>query len=460
MKIEDLKNKLVAVLGYGQEGKAVAAYLLKHGIKPVLFDQKPWAEWGEEDQNAIKTLKINFIFGPEAFLELKGFDVAFRSPGIRISDVGQARGLLNKPNKTTIFTSQTKWFFNNCPGKIIGVTGTKGKGTTSAMIYEMLKAGKFMTHLTGNIGMVQPLEILDALSADDFIVYELSSFQLQDLDKSPRIGVVLMVTSEHLDYHKNISEYHKAKAAITKFQSADDFSIINHDFPASKSIGALGKGKKLYFSRQEQTKEDCFIKNDEVVIPGSNFKFPITKLQLKGRHNLENVCAASLAAFAVGCNAGAVKKVLGNFKGLEHRLEFVAEKQGIEFYNDSFSTTPETAIAAIESFSEPLIVILGGSSKKSNFSALAKTVVNAKNIKSIILIGQEAGKIKDSLLKAGFSKQKFLEGAGSMPEIFEQVKATAKAGDVVLLSPACASFDMFPNYKNRGEQFKKCVKKW
>ncbi len=500
MEIKDLLGKLVAVLGYGVEGKAVTKYLIKHGVKPVLFDQKPWEEWGTNEQTAIKALEINFIFGPDAFLELKGFDVAFRSPGVRIEDVEaasgrhnlkmEADGLRYRANLT--LTSQTKWFFDNCPAKIIGATGTKGKGTTSVLIYEMLKTGIILSpneaehlgfkktdssdalgmtprvFLTGNIGYTQPLDILDDLKNDDGVVYELSSFQLQDLGKSPHIGVVLMVTSEHLDYHRDNQEYITAKEAIVKYQKADDVAIINADFETSIEIGKLGKGKKLYFSRKSVLDEGCYVKGYQVIFVGKlagdpslqRLAFDISNIQLRGAHNLENICAAILAAKLAGCDDSAIQSVVNNFKGLEHRLEFVAEKHGIKFYNDSFSTTPETAIAAIESFNEPLIVILGGSPKNSDFSELGKTIKSSQNLKAVILVGQETEKIKAVINMPSPQKIKLYEGAKTMTEIFSQVKLVVEAGDVVLLSPACASFGMFKNYKDRGEQFKLSVEQF
>ncbi len=454
MDTSDLKNKLVAVMGYGVEGKATTAYLLKHGIKPVLFDQRPWSQWDEIKKLEIKKLGINFIFGPDAFLELKGFDVAFRSPGIALSK-------FQIPNSKFQVTSQTKWFFDNCPAKIIGVTGTKGKGTTASLIYEILKTqfqipnSKFQNiYLTGNIGKTQPLEILDGLKSDDWVVYELSSFQLQDLNKSPHIGAVLMVTSEHLDYHKDNAEYVSAKEAIVKFQGPDDFAVINADFEASKKIGQLSNGKKLYFSR-ERTDVDCYVKSGTIVMAASDS--PILRfsdLTLRGEHNLENICAAILAAHCAGAGLEAIKQAAVNFKGLEHRLEFVAEKNGVKFYNDSFSTTPETAIAAIKSFGEPLILILGGSSKNSDFTEMGNVIGGSKNIKAVILAGEEAVKIKSSV---NSYKVAVIEGAKNMAEIFSQISSVAQKGDVVLLSPACASFGMFKNYKDRGEQFKKFV---
>lgn len=453
MDAHHLKDKLVAILGYGKEGMAVTAYLLKHGVTPVLFDQRPWDDWQEIEKLEIKKLGVNFIFGPDAFKELKGFDVAFRSPGVKLGQVTS--------NKLLV-TSQTKFFFEHCPAKIIGVTGTKGKGTTASLIYEILSVqSKIFNHkskiyLTGNIGKTQALDILDDLKPDDWVVYELSSFQLQDLDRSPHIGIVLMVTSEHLDYHQDQREYIEAKSAITKFQTADDLAIVNIDYENSAAIGKQGSGKKLYFSTIQHA--DSHVQGDTVYLKDQPL-LNTGDLQLKGRHNLQNVCAAVLAADAAGCGADDIKTAVAEFNGLEHRLEFVAEKNGIKYYNDSFSTTPETAIAAINAFQEPEILILGGSSKNSDFNELGKAIAGKKNIKAIILIGEEALKIENAISSAGAFGGQLIKGAKSMEEIFTQISSAARKGDIVLLSPACASFDMFENYEDRGNQFKEQVER-
>jgi UDP-N-acetylmuramoylalanine--D-glutamate ligase len=459
MKIKDLQGKLVAVLGYGIEGRAVTRYLLKNGLKPVLFDQKPWQEWQKKEQDLIKCLDINFIFGPDCFKELTGFDFAFRSPGVKFNQL---------PASDCKMTSQTKWFFEHCPAKIIGVTGTKGKGTTSTLIYEILKkqisqpANKLISKafLTGNIDKEQPLDFLDDIRPDDWIVYELSSFQLQDLTQSPHIGVVLMVTSEHLDYHKDNQEYIEAKSPISKFQNPNDFTVINADFENSVIIGEQGEGRKLYFSRKGVEQADCYVDGNNILLKDLNLKINVSDLTLKGRHNLENISAAILAASSVGCPENIIEQVVLAFKGLEHRLEFVAEKNGIKFYNDSFSTTPETAIAAIKSFVEPEILILGGASKNSDFAELGKTITEAENIKAIIFVGPEGDRIEKEIEALGGFKNFVLKGAKNITEIFEQIRSVSQQGDLVLLSPACTSFDMFENYKDRGEQFKKEVLKF
>ncbi len=464
MNLKELQGKLVAVLGFGLEGQAITRYLLKHGIKPVLFDEKIWDKWDKDRQSLIKSLDINFIFGPDCYKELAGFDIIFRSPGIPLSKVKGQRS-------DVVITSQTKWFFEHCPCKIIGVTGTKGKGTTSTLISEILKLQfrisnfEFQVYLTGNIGKEQPLDFLDNLTKDDWVVYELSSFQLQDLDRSPHIGVVLMVTQEHLDYHKDVEEYCQAKESIVKFQSVEDYSVINMDYESSVKIGNNGAGQKRYFSARGKSGVDCYVKDGAFYLKnnGSSPDEPFVEakdLQLRGEHNWENVCAAATAAISAGCSLDTVKTGALAFKGLEHRLEFVDEKNGVKYYNDSFSTTPETAIAAIKSFSEPEIVILGGSSKNSDFTELGKTIVESKNIKCLVLIGLESGRILDAINSSGKIEAQILQGAESMQEIFGQIASVAKAGDVVLLSPACASFGMFKNYKDRGEQFKFFVEKF
>ncbi len=438
MRLSDLKNKPIAVLGYGLEGEAVIKYLLKHKHEPVLFDQISWTELSKSKQKALKKQNFNFILGPDAFKELTGFKIAFRSPGISLSNPDLARWTNLK------ITSQTKYFFDNCPAKIIGITGTKGKGTTASLIYSILKANsqklKAKIYLTGNIGLTQPLDILDSLKKEDFVVFELSSFQLQDLKKSPHLSVVLMVTSEHLDYHQNLENYIQAKQAITKYQKPNNFAIINNEYKNSLQIGWQGKGKKVYFNKKIFPK---FIE--------------ISNIKLRGKHNLENISAAMAVAEILGLDKKKVKKAVENFKGLEHRLEYLGKKRGVNFYNDSFSTTPETAIAAIRSFTEPLILILGGSSKKSDFTELGKVIRITKNIKTIILIGQEADRLKSAVGRTGI---KILLGAKNMAEIFSQIRKVSVAGDVALLSPACASFGMFQNYKDRGLQFKTFFKKF
>ena len=452
---KQLQNKKVAVIGFGLEGQAVTKFLLKHGVKPVLFDQN---QLSTTNKQYLKNKSIKFTQGKEAFKKITGFDLVFRSPGVPLSKL---------KSLTSEITSQTKYFFEHCPAQIIGVTGTKGKGTTSTLIYKILKESEKRLHrkvyLTGNIGKIQALDFISRLKPNDLVVYELSSFQLQDLRISPHVAVVLMTTSEHLDYHKNLFEYLKAKSNITKYQASKDFAVVNLDYENSVKIGKQGKGSKNFFSIKKVLSNGSYYSGEAVYLKNSKHLNPVKiidvkNLLLRGEHNYENVCAAIQATTLLGSSIFEMQRVLKNFKGLEHRLERLGQKKGISFYNDSFSTTPETTIAAIKSFNEPEILILGGSSKKSNFKILGKIISNTHNIKALILIGQEAKRILQEIPKSWLVSHKIYIGAKNMKEVFSQISKIAIAGDVVLFSPACASFDMFQNYIDRGLQFKKNYK--
>lgn len=467
MTYNDLKHKNIAILGYGLEGQVLLRNFLKHGLKPVLFDHKPYSDWPEYKQKELKALNINFIFGQDSLKELAGIDLAFKSPGLPLShpdlQIWMKKGLE--------ISSQTKFFFDNCPAKIIGVTGSQGKGTTASLIYEMLKLGlrakgqlgqSNKVYLTGNIGKVQPLDFLEEITPNDFVVYELSSFQLQDLHKSPFLGVCLMVKSEHLNYHKTTAEYQEAKSSITKFQGKENFAIFNIDYEASRTIGLLGNGQKLEVSSIKEVEKGCFIKEETVYAKNLQSQAVVEIINLKdtklvGKHNLENIAAATAAVLSLGCKKETVQHTLKNFKGLEHRLEFVGEKNGVRFYNDSVSTSPDTAIAAINAFSENLIIILGGASKNLDYSELVKKIENTPNIQALILTGEEGKKIKAMLNSNNIEKVEIFESPSKMQDIFKTLKPLLNKEGIVLFSPGALSFDAYKNYADRGEQFKNFV---
>lgn len=393
---------------------------------------------GEEGQDVLTWLKSNSlncrikVFDKITTVDLSGFDIVFRSPGFwRLSLM-----LKKAAAAGVMITSATKLFFNLCPCPIIGVTGTKGKGTTASLITRILTKSGQSVYLAGNIGKPM-LQLLSKLKVTDLVCLELSSFQLQDLTKSPHIAVVLNITSEHLDVHQTTAEYRQAKANILKHQTSSDHAIINSDYQTTKSMTALTKAKVSFFSRHDLSLDHRLI-------------------QLRGEHNLENIAAAIAVAKLVGVNNKIIMPAVYSFKGLEHRLELVREVKGVKYYNDSFSTTPETAIAAIKSFKEPEILILGGSDKGSDYTKLGQTISSRRNLKAIILIGKMGPVIRRSI--HNFSGQIIFNGK-TMIQIIKQAKLLAKSGDVVVLSPACASFDMFLNYKDRGNQFKAYVKK-
>jgi len=431
--LESLKNKKIAILGaFGVEGKATQDYLKRHGLGFETLDE-------QTDEDYLS--------------QVRNYDVIFKTPGIS----PLTPELVAAERAGIIFTSQIQLFFDLCPCNIIGVTGTKGKGTTSTLIYNMLKANGTDVYLGGNIG-VPAISFLDTLTTGSLVVLELSSFQLQTLTKSPHIAVVLNVTSEHLDYHKDTEEYREAKANILKYQSVDDFAVINDDYDVPRGYAKRTPATKYFFSRDHRV-EGCYVdEKDQIVlnVEGENAVIAnFSDLKLRGRHNLENVTAASLSAYLAGADPTIISTTIKSFKGLEHRLELVREVGGVKYYNDSFSTVPETAIAALDSFTEPIVLIVGGSDKKSDYTELGQKIASS-NVKTLILIGDMAENIAKSIPDT-FTGE-ILLGLTKMDEIVQVASKKTKAGDVVLLSPACASFGLFTDYKDRGNQFKAAVK--
>lgn len=457
--VTNWKNKRVAVLGLGVEGLASVRYLAEKGADVTVLDEADKEEIDQKALREISELGVRLITGRKSLDNVGQYETVVRSPGVRVlrKEIQQAK------QKGVIVTSQTQLFFEHCPCPVIGVTGTKGKGTTSSLIYEMLRKSGFDVYMGGNIGM-PPFEFLNKLTPQSVVVLELSSFQLQDVTISPHIAVMLMVTSEHMDYHSDHAEYINAKRNIFRFQIKDDFAIVNRDYLPSHESDLLSDGKIFYVSRERSgVEQGCFVRDGAVRISmqGAEWKVIDTeKIKLPGKHNLENVCAAVMAATLAGADKESIKTVLQSFSGLPHRLELVGEVEGVRYYDDSFSTTPETAIAAIEAFTEPEILILGGSSKKSDFTELGKVIAEAKNIKAIIGIGEEWERIKAQFQISNFKLQiPLIEGAKDMKTVVAAAAKIALPGDVVLLSPACASFGMFKNYKERGEKFREEVGK-
>ncbi len=476
MYMIDLKGKKIAVIGIGMEGQSSVKYLHEHGALVTICDERSSSVL-EKDIKILGYKDIKIKGGNDYLERLDEYDMIVRSPGIKRS----VKELKEAEQKGVIITSQTKLFFELCPCPIIGVTGTKGKGTTSSLIYEMIKADGKDVYLGGNIGL-SPFDFLDKLNVHSKVVLELSSYQLEDLTKSPHIAVLLMITQEHLapdkkdaphqNYHKTIEEYIDAKRNILRFQTKDDFAILNRDYPASHESDVHTNAKVYQVSRERQTGQGCYVLGGKVLVQrDGNIEEIIdaSEIKIPGKHNLENVCAAVMTAKLSGVSTKAIVGVLKTFKGLEHRLELVGEVRGVRYYDDSFSTTPETAIAAIQAFKQPEILILGGAHKNSDFTELGRVIGSAKNIKAIIGIGLEWPEIKKSILYSYSSSERsesrssrqsrtirplLIENAKDMKTIVAAASKIVEAGDVVLLSPACSSFDMFENYKVRGEQFK------
>ena len=407
-------GKKVAILGYGIEGQDAEKYFKNVGDDVTILDNK---------------------FDKDYLENLDDFDVIVRSPGV----YRYLPEIVKSEKNGVEITSAIKTFFDKCPCKIIGVTGTKGKGTTSTLIYEILKNAGKDVYLAGNIGKPY-LELLPKLTKDSFVVMELSSFQLIDLNKSPQIAVVLNITEDHLDWHKDREEYVNAKKNIVGHQMISDYAVLNDEYADPKSFAKETKAKVYFFSKK--TLDQKFKK----------------KLLLRGEHNLENIAAAVTVSKIIGINEETILKTVQSFKGLEHRLELVDTINGVTFYNDSFATGPQPTIAAINSFTEPETLILGGSDKGLDYQELGKIISKKENVKNIILIGETKFKIRNSLQIA--NRELGIVGLDktNMIKIVEIAYKITKPGGVVILSPASASFDMFENYKDRGNQFKKAVR--
>ena len=444
-------NKKIAIIGFGLEGRDLVKYFINENFEITVFDRK------DERQLDIpkEFKKVKFITGKNYLSgTLNDFDTIYRSPGV----YRYTRKLLDAEKKGVTVSSATQLFFDKCPGKIIAVTGTKGKGTTSSLIYNILEKSGKDVYLVGNIG--KPfLEILPKLNSDSQVIMELSSFQLIDLKKSPNIAVILNITEDHLDWHKNKEEYIEAKKNILKYQTKKDFAVINSDYEIPKSFQKITKGK-VYLTSSKNEVEGCYVNDKDIILKIDNkkdFIGKVDKLILRGKHNWENVTPAVLASFLSDADLDVIKDQVFSFKGLEHRLELVGEINDVTFYNDSFATGPQPTIAAINSFKEPLTLILGGYDKGLDYSQLINEIIKYKNKLKVILIGDLQEKIYD-LLSKSFSKENIIKlDKSSMDEIIKKaVEITPKNG-VVLLSPAAASFDMFKDYKERGSLFKKAV---
>lgn len=432
----------IAIAGYGLEGKQNYKYFNKPGNDLTIVDER-------EDIDISSDAK--YITGDGAYDDMSQFDMVIRTAGLSPLKIKKAK----------LVWSATNEFFAKCKAPIIGVTGTKGKGTTSSFITSILRAAGKKVHLVGNIG-VPALSVLPDIRPEDFVVYEMSSFQLWDIKYSPHIAVVLMIEPDHLDVHTDFEDYLKAKSNIRRWQNLNDICIYHPSNPFSQKIASvtlatidqITKGDYLnnvhrYGIKDDglvYIKDDFFYTNDRKICPISCVKLP-------GKHNLENACAAMSAVLELKLDISdnQFAEGLRSFTGLSHRLKYVSEINDVKFYDDSISTTPGSAIAAIKSFTSPKVLILGGSYKGGDFTDLVKEIKKS-NIRQIILMGDEANRIEQFLKDAGIVKYVNLERC-SMFEIVSKAASAASPGDVVILSPACASFGMFKNYQDRGKKF-------
>ncbi len=424
----------IAIAGFGLEGEA------NYNYWKACFPDAEITIYDEHKLTEDIPTGAKLVTGEGVFGNLDGYDLVVRTASLN-------------PNKIKTdgkIWSATNEFFEKCPAQIIGVTGTKGKGTTSTLIYEVLKSAGKDVYLAGNIGKPM-LEILPEVKSGDIVVLELSSFQLWDLKKSPHVAVVLMVEPDHLNIHDDLDDYVGAKANIACYQTPTDALYYHPTNQFAAQIAATSSARKHHY----MTSESAHIKDGEIVIEGQKI-CSVAQVGLLGEHNLENICAAISAAWEFTQDVEAIAKAIRSFKGLPNRLEFVRDLDGVKYYNDSFSSAPSAAEAAIKSFSQPEILICGGYDKGINYTHLAKAISEQKNIKKVVLIGQTKDKIADELKKVNFANFDILQ-TQDFKSIVEHASNLAESGDVVILSPGCASFDMFKDFYERGEQFKQIV---
>lgn len=437
----------IAILGYGVEGHSNYKYYRNKypDAEITIFDTK------DELADAPDGAKV--VLGEDAFGKVKGFDLILRSPSIPPREIAQ----------TDHHWSATREFMRQCPAPIIGATGSKGKGTTCSFIYEILKA-HFVDqpdrhiHLMGNIG-VPALDVLPKVREDDVVVFEMSSFQLWDCTQSPSIAVITMIEPDHLNVHKDYQEYVNAKLNILYYQHDGNTAVYNQEEADSELAELIGHiitttqadDMPYPYRVGAHFDEENLYVGEEVICPTADIKLP-------GRHNLLNACAAIAATWEItGHDVAAMAKGLAATEGLPHRLKFVREVNGTRFYDDSIATTPGSAIAAIKAFTEPKVLILGGSDKGADYHELGQ-VINDNDVRTVVAIGANRAKVAEQIASETNTPIVQLSST-SMDEIVETVYDLAAPGDVVIMSPAAASFDMFTSYVDRGQHFVDAVNK-
>ena len=469
-----LQESRVAVIGLGVSNTPLIKYLKNLNVDVTVFDNR---NIEKIDNDIIKYLRENNIignFGDEYLKNLKGFDIIFRSPSCR-PDVQE---ILEEKKRGAVVTSEIEMVIKLCPGKVIGITGSDGKTTTTSLIYEILKKANYNCFLGGNIGI--PLfDKIHQMQPKDIVVLELSSFQLMDMEVSPNISVITNITPNHLDIHKSYEEYIDSKKNIFKFQKEDDVLILNYNDEVVNKFENEAKGKVVFFSKESKLENGVMLNDDLIKFAEDGIRrqlLNVKDVKLRGRHNFENICTAIAATLSLVDFEVAIEAVK-EFKGVEHRIEFVREINGVKWYNDSIGSSPTRTIAGLNSFDEDIVLIAGGYDKHLEYEPIARPIL--ENVSKLILLGQTAPKIekavKDEVTKLNSeivienncqllkfnlgNNEKTLKifNVHTLEETVEIAYKEAVKEEVVLFSPASASFDMFKNFMERGEKFKKLV---
>ncbi len=448
---ENVKGKTVAVVGIGISNKPLIKLLVEAGARVTARDRKQPHLLGDF-YNDLLSWDVEIKCGEDYLSELNE-EIIFKSPGIRF-DLPAFKAA---ERNGQLLTSEMEIFFDVCEAPIIGITGSDGKTTTTMLIHEMLKSQGIKAWIGGNVGYPL-LSEADNIKATDIVVLELSSFQLHTLKKSPHIAVITNFSPNHLDIHLSLDEYFSAKSNILLYQNESDKLIINYDNKYSQSFAQDAKANVIYFSRQTVLDKGFFVENGNICYnDGLNSEsiISVDEIMLPGAHNLENYLAA-IAAVNGLVKPSIVRDTAKSFKGAPHRLEFVRELNGVLYYNDSKATTPTSAIAALHSFSKGIILIAGGYDKKLPLENLSKEII--AHAKRVILTGDAAARMKEAIISTeGYTESFPVSTAENLRAAVVQAKNCANTGDVVILSPACSSFDAFENFEERGNYFKHVV---
>lgn len=444
-----LNGKEVAVIGVGVSNTPLIKMLLSAGAKVTACDKKSPEELGANYER-FREMGVSFQLG-EDYLDHLTQPLIFKTPGLR----GDHPKLLEAVQKGSEVTSEMEVFFELCPAEIIAVTGSDGKTTTTSLIYAMLTKGGYTCWLGGNIGNSLIGE-LEEIKPSDKVVLELSSFQLMSMKKSADIAVITNITPNHLDWHQDMAEYVEAKRNVFAHQGKDGRLVLNKDSEASLPYGEGAPGQVVYFGRQKGG--DVFLKNGEIIVREEGKETAVlsaSDIFIPGNHNIENYMAAIAAVWGM-VEKEQIAEVAKTFQGVEHRIEYVRDLEGVRYYNDSIASSPTRTEAGLNSFNQKVILIAGGYDKHIPFDDFGKVVI--EHVKHLVLIGKTAYDIERAVLgAAGQVEAPPIVHCETLEEAVLAARKAAKEGDIVMLSPACASFDMFKNFDERGKKFKEIV---
>ncbi len=461
---EDLKDKRITIMGLGlnQGGVGIARFLAKAGAKILVTDLKTKEEL-EPSLKKLKDFNIKYVLGRHREEDFINTDMIIQNPAVPYNSkylkIAQSQGI-------SIETDLDLFFQLSPSQNIIAVAGTKGKSTVSQLIYHIFKEAQKDTILAGNIG-ISVLDILEKINSQTWVILEISTWQMEGIKNCkfrPQTAVLTNILPDHLDRYTNFEEYARSEKLIFKHQSSNDSLVVNYDNKETIKIQNETRSPIYWFSAKEKIEPGCYLENDELVFQSGEYKMAFAKisdLPLPGPHNLENILAASTVSFIHNISSEIILKALKNFPGVPYRLEFIGEFEGIIFYNDTCATTPEATLAALESFpKQSIILLLGGKDKKLNYENFGKAIGKNKKVKKIILFqhpAYSASQKISSALKKHLDPEKIILTSNLKAGIKAALQQ-AQANDIILLSPAAASFGMFKNEFDRGDQFNKIVK--